>query len=87
MTLRELFSCIDTECCTRMRIRCNNHDPINLFVDWSNDQDPDFNVFDRLADILRVDNWYISVDGVAQIRSYDNIDLRTADLSGRYCNG
>lgn len=80
MTIRELFSCVDTECCTRMRIRCNNHDPINLYVDWSYNQDPDFKVFDRLADILRVDNWYISADGVAKIRSYDKIDTCTAEF-------
>ena len=80
MTIRELFSCVDTECCTKMQICSANHVPINLFVDWTNDQDPDFNVLDRLADILTVARWYVTVDGMIRIGSQDSIDWRTAEF-------
>lgn len=79
MTIRELFSCIDTDSCTRMNVKPFGQNVIHLFVDWQNTQDPDFNVFDRIAD-LRIKFWYVTCDGMIRITSYDSIDPMTAEF-------
>lgn len=79
MTIRELFSCIDTDSCTRISVKPAHHKHIYLFVDWENPQDPDFNVFDRIAD-LRINFWYVTADGLIRITSYDSIDQITAEF-------
>ena len=71
MTIRELFSCIDTDSCTRMEIVSLGYKTFYLDVEWDNDQDPDLNVFDRIAD-FRIEGWYVTIDGVIVIRSYDS---------------
>ena len=79
MTIRELFSCIDTDSCTRIMVRPTNHTNIDMFVDWENPQDPDFNVFDRIAD-MRINFWYVTCDGMIRITSNDPIDRMTAEF-------
>lgn len=71
MTIRELFSCIDTECCTRIQIVTLKYKTFYLNVEWENDQNPDLNVFDRIAE-FRIEGWYVTIDGMIVIRSYDS---------------
>ena len=66
MTIRTLVEAIDTGSCTRFQICTGNFPPVNLFVDWVNMQDPDLNVFDRLAD-LTINRWMVTPDGVIRI--------------------
>lgn len=79
MTIRELFSCIDTESCTRINVKPFGQNAIDLFVDWQNPQDPDFNVFDRIADLM-ISFWYVTSDGVIRIKCEYSIDQMTAEF-------
>ena len=60
-------------------VKPTNHKNVDLFVDWENPQDPDFNVFEKIAD-MRINFWYVTCDGMIRITSYDPIDNITAEF-------
>ena len=79
MTIRTLVEAIDTGYCTRFQICTGNFPPVNLFVDWNNMQDPDLNVFDRLAD-LTINRWMVTPDGVIRIGSQQPISQNVIEF-------